>query len=127
MKAATSFLVIAIGIPVATYVIGRPFLNEWSRNQELSASGYAVIADAYEKSSEPVKAEVRRSITKGYLLVADTAHLYDILLPEHPEGIQTYPAPNLGDDEETVLSQVWRHITGVPTTSIGKVRMLNDI
>lgn len=101
--------------------ISNHYLDEWFRNSELTASGYAVIAKDYESLSEKTKSFIDSRMAKGYLTVGDTTPIYDAMLDDL-DSIQL--GPSSGDPEVSTTQTIYRRVMGIPTESKAKDLLL---
>ncbi|WP_152972370.1 hypothetical protein [Pseudomonas sp. RIT-PI-o] len=120
-----SWVMILVIIPVAAYFVLTPFTHDWFLRQEASASGYAIVAEHYPELSAQAQEAISSRIAKGYLSNEDLHHLMSVMVKETPGGIQTYPAPDFGDERESALTQTIQNLWGVPRKSKAKVILLS--
>jgi hypothetical protein len=119
------FLFLFIVLPMLVSYVTRPFMNEWQSNNELSASGYAVIAKEYPTLSLSAQSVIDQHMSKGYLIQKDSQSIYDAMLKDRPGGIMVSPSPDFGDPPEAIHLTVYRNIVGQPTKSKAKDLLLN--
>ena len=122
-------VLILIVIPVGTNYLLSPYTSAWLMSWEMNSSGYAIVAKEYETLSPHGREEVRKLLDKGYLRKSDMERVFDVALPEKPagEGIQTFPAPDYGDEREGFDAEMWRNIRGKPTASKAKDKLLQMV
>lgn len=118
-------LFLFIVLPMLVSYAARPYMNEWQRSNELSASGYAVIAKEYPTLSLSAQSVIDQHMSKGYLIQKDSESIYDAMLKERPDGITVSPSPDFGDPPEAIYLRVYRSIVGQPTKSKAKDLLLN--
>lgn len=126
LRVALTALLILVVIPVSVNYVVSPYISEWTMSQEMGSSGYAIVAKEYETLSPAGRAEIRKLLDKGRLLKSDMMRVFDIALAEKPagQGIQTYPAPDYGDEQEGYDAALWRNLWGKPTVSKAKDKLL---
>lgn len=113
-----SFILLAL-LVYGFWQISTHYLDEWFRDSELTASGYAVIAKDYPSLSEKTKAFIDTRLEKGYLSVGDTTPIYDAMLDDL-DSIQLGPSPDFGDPEVSISQTMYRRLLGTPTESKAK-------
>lgn len=99
-KSGPSLALIMIGIPILTYWIASPYISAWVKTWEASPSGYAVIAQEYPTLSAGLRADVSKTLEKGYLTNDDVNRLVEGIVTEKG-SVQTYPAPDFGDGDKS--------------------------
>lgn len=116
-----------IGVSLVSNEILEPYMSNWIMSGEMSKGGYAVVTKEYEKLSPCGRMEVRKLMGKGYLTKNDMTKFYSIALGEKEkgEGIQTYPAPDYLDADESISSDLWRNLTHTPTESKAKTKLFD--
>lgn len=125
-KRGVSWLFILVGLPILTYIVMRPYMDEVSSKREVSRSAYSVIAKEYPTLSLTAQEAINQRLAKGFLIVNDLAPIYDVMLAERTSGIQVHPAPDFGDDDgdESLGGIVLRSVTNSPTQSKAKDLLL---
>lgn len=103
--------------------ISSHFLDEWFRNSELTASGYAVIAKDYPSLSEKTKNFIDTKLEKGYLSVGDTTPIYAAMLNDL-DSVQLDPGPDFDEPELSTTQNLYRRLMGTPTQSKAKDLLL---
>jgi len=122
-------IVILIVIPVGTNYLLSPYTSDWLMSWEMNSSGYAIVAKEYEALSPHGREEIRKLLVKGYLLKSDMERVFDVALSEKPRGVgvQTFPAPDYGDEPESFDGEMWRNLRGNPTVSKAKDKLLQAV
>ncbi|MFG8764947.1 hypothetical protein ACEOVB_29580 [Pseudomonas aeruginosa] len=122
-------VMLLIVMPVGTTYLLQPYTNAWLMSWEMNSTGYAIVAKEYVTLSPHGREEVRKLLNKGYLRKSDMGRVFDVALPEKPagEGIQTFPAPDYGDESEDFDAEMWRNIRGKPTVSKAKDKLLQMV
>jgi len=116
-KRSVSWLFILVGLPILTYIVMRPYMDEVSSKRKVSRSAYSVIAKEYPTLSLAAQEDINQRLAKGFLIVNDLAPLYDVMLAERTSGIQVHPAPYFGDGDESLQAVFLRTVTNSPTQS----------
>lgn len=114
-----------IGVSLVSNEILDPYMSKWVMSWEMSKGGYAVVTKEYEKLSPCGRMKVRKLMGKGYLAKDDMPKFFSIALGEKEKGatIQTYPAPDYLDANESIGSELWRNLTHTPTESNAKTKL----
>lgn len=123
-KRGVSWLFILVGLPILTYIVMRPSMDEVSNNREVPRSAYSVIAKEYPTLSGDAQEAINQRLAKGFLIGNDLAPIYDVMLAERTSGIQVHPAPDFGDGAESLGGIALRTATHSPTQSKAKDLLL---
>jgi hypothetical protein len=99
------------------------FSDEWMRDSELTADGYAVIAKEYPALSPKTRSVIQARLNKGYLAARDTTPIYDAML-EDIDSITVGPAPEFGDPDVSVTQTLYNRVMNIPTQSKAKDLLL---
>lgn len=99
------------------------YTDEWMRDSELTADGYAVIAKEYPALSPNTRSVIQARLNKGYLSVRDTTPIYDAML-EDVKSITLGPAPEFGDPKVSMHQTVYNRVMKIPTQSKAKDLLL---
>lgn len=123
-RAVTSWVTILIIVPVGVTFFTSSWTDKWFSRQEISASGYSIVAKEYPGLSHEGKEFINQRLAKGTLINADLTPIIFMMIDEKKEGIQTSPAPDFGDAPESFHAQTLRNILGRPTQSNAKDLLL---
>lgn len=89
-----------------------PISDKFVMGGEASAGGYAIVATEYTALSPKAQGRIAAYYNKGYLTRYDVTNIISLISAEKPGGVQVYPAPNMGDTEESTTSWMWHRVTG---------------